>query len=207
MVCQEGLCEMIGQQAEKEYWTEAYGGIQNYLALNCHEGIVNWLAFVYDVVGKRILDVGGGPGIHCSLLQEKYYARCSNIDNSNLAGAYSISELRISTCIHDLETFPWPLYDEFDFIFSIQVLEHLREEVMSGVAAEIYKLLRCNGHLFLSVARPDNKQDKDHKTLKPLDWWHEIFVSAGFQADLQRSVVASNKGLPQNDWNCLYLLK
>ena len=203
----QAIVSNIAIEQDRRYWDQAYGGLPVYLELDCHEKIVDWLAQIYDVIGKRVLDIGGGPGIHCKILQEKYLSKCCNIDKSILACEWSRNRAQVFTIMQDLESLPYQLAGGFDFIFSIQVLEHIRKEVIPEIANEIYILLEPGGYLFLSIAPPENTADKDHKTLKSLIWWHDIFFTAGFLHDFERSIVAEKIGIPQGDWNCLFLKK
>lgn len=55
--------------------------------------------------------------------------------------------------------------------FSIQVLEHIPEHDICFVLSEIYRVLKPNSKLFLSVAVPENIEDKSHVTLRNRAWW------------------------------------
>ena len=187
---------------DEDYWETAYGGIDNYFKLSCHEAIVFWLSTVFDFNHKRVLDIGGGPGLHAYMLKEIIPLNVTNIDKSPLACFISRKQ-GVRTYWHDITKFPWPCGKVYDIIYSIQVLEHFTEEQNFELALYLYDLLNSYGKLFLSVASPDNISDPDHKTLKPVSWWLDLYKTAGFvEFKVSRRVINT---IPMKDWQCLFL--
>jgi 2-polyprenyl-3-methyl-5-hydroxy-6-metoxy-1,4-benzoquinol methylase len=189
---------------EKQYWDEIYGGMENYLAMPIHKDIVEFLAHYYDVIGKQILDIGGGPGIHCKLLQDAYLSKCTNIDFSKYALRFLQHEVQSYLC--DCTALCSISLGKYNLVFSIQALEHCPEETIPGIAQAILDRLEVGGYCFISVAKEDKTSDKTHVCLKPLAWWYERFLRVGFEHDYMRDKVASQAQLPKKlDWQCLYL--
>src|SRR3989304_1444899 len=156
---------------EKQYWDVNYGGIEKYLCMPVHSEIVSWLAVYYDTIGIKILDVGGGPGVHCKLLQDKYLSKCTNIDKSRYA--LSFCQHGIKSIFSDISSLrPREIREKYDFIFSIQTLEHIEARDILVVALCFFESLSPGGYCFISVASLDNTEDKTHVALMPLQWWY-----------------------------------
>lgn len=197
---------------DKAWWDKTYGGIEQYLAMPLHQEIVSWLAAHYDVIDKSVLDVGGGPGLHAALLQEQYFAEVYNIDASQYAT--SILSHRVKSFCLDITKPPWDSLEvvaeagAFDFLYSIQTLEHVHECDLDKVFWEMARWLRPGGYCFLSVATVDNTKDDTHVSLFPLRRWYEIAICQNFEHDVNRERVAMRSGLPATlGWQCLYLRK
>ena len=191
---------------EREYWDEQYGGVEKYEAMDCHDPIVEWLAHYYDLIGKRVLDVGGGTGIHALKMIERYKAMATNVDISKTA--LSVHSHQVRSFLIDATRVGELFREEFDFVCSIQALEHVPEKSIGIVASGMLKALKPCGKCFVSVAVESNTGDKTHVTLKPIDWWYSEFLREGFRHDSIRSTVAMKSELPNRlGWACLFLEK
>jgi predicted SAM-dependent methyltransferase len=70
---------------------------------------------------------------------------------------------------------PWPFQDkQFDFCFSIAVLEHIPEEHLPAIVQEIQRVSSRGMH-GVDFGDNDDGFDKTHCTLRPHSWWENIF--------------------------------
>lgn len=196
------------ETANREYWQRHYRGMENYLGLPAHDQIADFLVNVYDLVGKNVLELGGGPGIHSKLLQDKAGARCVNLDASSYALSFLSHE--VQSVQQELTETPWEILDfkeyDFDFCFSIQTMEHIPASGIPGVFAELRRWLKPDAGVFVSVAKPGNDADDTHCTLRGKDWWYLMALNHGYEHDHQREKVFDRHQLiGQLKWNCLFL--
>jgi len=70
----------------------------------------------------------------------------------------------------------------FDLITSWEVMEHIAEDKIEGVASNIHKHLLPHGLWIMSVATADDFVNgvNLHQTVKPREWWIQKFESLGF---------------------------
>lgn len=184
-------------------WNYYYSGIDNYLSMTTvHEEVVNYILERYAQTlcldSSRVLDVGGGPGIHLDMISSQIRTHCYNIDNSEEA-------IRKGQGVfHDITKTPWPFISQFfDLVYSIQVLEHLDENEIRRVLLEVKRVVKPNGKVFLSVATTNNIQE-DHKTLQPFEWWSSLCLQYGLKRDFQ---VKNNPQFERSFmWQSLFLV-
>jgi hypothetical protein len=74
----------------------------------------------------------------------------------------------------------------FDVITAWEVMEHIPEESLPGLLANTHRHLAPGGHLIFSIATfldwDSASGIKWHVTVKPEDWWINMFRSGGFVA-------------------------
>jgi ubiquinone/menaquinone biosynthesis C-methylase UbiE len=113
-----------------------------------------------DLKGKKLLDLGCGPGIHIKKYVERG-AECFGIDLSNemisLAKDYCPQANFEKGNIYDLKFED----DSFDIITASFVIDHVKD-LDKGVA-EIKRVLRKGGLFIFSIPHPINEMFRDSK--------------------------------------------
>lgn len=72
---------------------------------------------------------------------------------------------------HDLCITPWPFKDkEFDLVVSVAVLEHVPEEFIPAVSAELQRVAKRGLH-GIDFGEADDGQDLTHVSLHDKTWW------------------------------------
>lgn len=71
----------------------------------------------------------------------------------------------------------------FDGLTCFDVLEHIPEGDIPGVAGEIFRILRPGGRAIIlpNIGSANFYGDKTHITLRGRQWWTDIFKQAGFK--------------------------
>jgi len=73
---------------------------------------------------------------------------------------------------HDAAVTPWPFEDQsFDVCLSIAVLEHIPEDKLPAMFAEMKRV--CRRGLHGVDLHDDDGFDKTHVTIRPEEWWRE----------------------------------
>lgn len=83
--------------------------------------------------------------------------------------------------LHDLCQDPWPLYaglnpdqPKLDLCFSVATLEHVPEDYLPRVIEEMARTCKRGLH-GVDFGQKDDGFDKTHCTLKPREWWADMF--------------------------------
>lgn len=80
-----------------------------------------------------------------------------------------------------LTELPFP-DNHFDVVFSSEVLEHIPEADIPKVISELTRVTKSL--LFLTISlRPSSNFNRYHITLKPREWWENIFLKCGNSKD------------------------
>lgn len=104
--------------------------------------------YLMPLGAKKILDVGSGSGMLVGELQ-KHSIDAYGIDSSTEAIEFGTKEgVRNLSVMPSSNKLPF-VDDYFDGILAMDVLEHLRDE--REVLAEIKRVLKKDGHLFVTV--------------------------------------------------------
>lgn len=175
-----------------------YGSLEKFDKLNVHKDIADWLYLEYSLKDKRILDLGGGTGIQLSYMDDSNYLL--NIDSSLEAVLYGNEKhIDVDNMCLDISTQKIPVCRNFfDFVFSIQTLEHINEYSIDFVLSEINRVLRPGGHFFLSVAVQDNIEDKSHVNLRNRAWWLK---------KIEKYFIEEKREKREYDWQYFFLKK
>jgi SAM-dependent methyltransferase len=126
---------------------------------------------------RTVLDLGSGTGRHVVYLAQHGFS-VSGLDNSRkgmeatrrwLADKGLEADLRLQSMT---ERFPYD-DDFFDAVVSVQVIHHADLATITGVVAEIGRVLRQGGFLFVTVPRLKNQGQRfeqlEPSTFVPLD--------------------------------------
>jgi SAM-dependent methyltransferase len=72
---------------------------------------------------------------------------------------------------------------KFDVVTSWEVLEHIREEGLATLAANVHAHLIPGGLWIMSVTNEEDVRGgvRLHQTVKPKAWWRDKFISLGFE--------------------------
>jgi|688.fasta_scaffold378494_2 predicted TPR repeat methyltransferase len=70
---------------------------------------------------------------------------------------------------------------KFDLMTSFDVLEHIHEKDLAGLIENLHSNLKVGGYFLSSIA--DFEDEGYHVTLKPEQWWVDLFESNGFVRD------------------------
>jgi SAM-dependent methyltransferase len=123
---------------------------------------------------SRIIDLGAGE----CLYKDKYFnhVKYVAIDFGKGDSNYNYGHINVFCDITHV-----PFKDrQFDFAFCFQVLEHLREP--KAVLKEINRILKDNGHLFLSTPQSLPRHQKPYDYYRYTSYGLEyLFKEAGFE--------------------------
>jgi cyclopropane fatty-acyl-phospholipid synthase-like methyltransferase len=122
--------------------------------------LASWTEPVGGLRGKRILDFGCGSGMtalgialnHGAELVagsdiNREYEQCAA--NAREAG---LGDLPANLDFETIERGSISRHDEFDFIYSWSVFEHVDQQLFDGVIDSLRENLRSNGHFFVQIA-------------------------------------------------------
>lgn len=145
---------------------------------------VHWITFKHVMARKpeSVLEIGAARGYILKRLQ----------DVGIIAHGLEISKhcymTRVADGIqlHDICKTPWPVivddnYPKYDLAFSIATFEHIPEEYLPGILAELARTTKRGLH-GIDFGEKDDGFDKTHCTLKPKDWWRILFDKHGLQS-------------------------
>jgi SAM-dependent methyltransferase len=159
----------MNDQTEKPIAQEAYNALaEAYAALvdtkphNAHYERPATLSLLPDVLGKRVLDAGCGPGVYAEWLADRgadVVALDANPRMIELARARLGDSAHV---VHANLDHPLSFLTEasFDIVISPLVIDYVRD--WEAVFREFYRVLRGGGILVFSMEHPYAKYD-DHR--------------------------------------------
>lgn len=120
---------------------------------------------------KSVLEIGCARGYILKRLQDQGI-RANGLEISKHCWLTRVCDGIINK---DICETPWPFKNnEFDLCFSIATLEHIPEEHLDKVLAEMARVSSSGLH-GIDFGDRDDGFDKTHCTLKPKEWWQEKF--------------------------------
>ena len=149
----------------------------------------HWITFdhLMKLKPESVLDVGCGRGY----LLKRFQDVGIPIGGLEISKHCMLTRMvdNITEC--DLCETPWNIPDKyFDLAISMSVLEHIPEDLLPNVLAEIDRVSKRGMH-GIDFGEEDNGFDKTHVTLKSKDWWEKI-MPANHQ-------IASNRSLARDE--------
>jgi SAM-dependent methyltransferase len=166
----------MGTSMTTTAWEEIYGKGE-LLERDPHPEIAK-VAELFEKSGiKRILDLGSGGGRHTVYLAERGFD-VYGLDSAPTGLAYTVvvlgkRGLSGHLTLHDMITLP---YDNnyFDAVISIQVIHHNKIEGIRKTIAEITRVLRSEGFIWITMPvsknEPSSRQEEvEPGTFLPLD--------------------------------------
>ena len=123
----------------------------------------------------KILDLGCGCGVAVAyLLQNKRLV--FGVDITLVGVKSKLSKANFSRVFTEANLWSLPFKDdEFDYTFSADVLEHIPPALVKDAIAEIFRVTSKQTLHVVSIQPSNNKKIKLHLTVKPLEWWKDIF--------------------------------
>ncbi len=174
----------LADQTYEDYWAECRGSY----GVQFVDNICSTLAF------SSVLDAGAGNG---DVIRK--FASCGKrakgIELSSRAIELHAPDLKASGQIvkGSLTALPFDK-DEFDLVFSSEVLEHLTETEVRQAVSELVRVAKR--YLFLTISlRPSSNHNMYHPTLRPRAWWEQLFISEGCEV-LQKYVSELQRVIP-----------
>ncbi|MCR4327433.1 MAG: class I SAM-dependent methyltransferase [Nanoarchaeota archaeon] len=124
------------------------------------------LKILGKVKGKKILDLGCGPGRYAKILTQRG-AKVVGIDNSKVSLKIAKKESPKSKFIFgDVENLPFKK-EEFDIVFSSLVLDHFED--WNSILAEVKRVLKKKGFFIFSNYNPVTEN------FKKINWFFRKF--------------------------------
>ena len=161
---------MVSHAFNKHYF-HGGGQVGGYAGSGYRDFPVHWVTFAHVMERKptSVLELGCARGY---LLK-----RFSDYGKIPVAGLEISEHCRLTRAIesvitHDVTKAPWPVADQtYDLAFSSAFLEHIAEEQLPIVFAEMARTTRRGLH-GIDIHDGDGF-DQTHHTIRPLAWWKE----------------------------------
>ena len=130
---------------------------------------VHWLTFqkLMSLKPESVLEIGAARGyIVRRFEQAGIYARGLEISKH-----CHLTRVTDAVVEFDIMQTPWPFKDgEFDLCYSIAVMEHIPEEALPKIAAEMARVSKRGLH-GIDFGENDDGFDNTHCTLHTREWW------------------------------------
>lgn len=192
--------EEVRNYVQKDYWisgqTDGKSGYENFfINWEWNNRLLDHLEKIYDFKGKKILDLGCAYGqVVAAMLKRKYDAYGTDLSDYAIeAGQVEYPPLKgrtIQGSCHQLRYSD----NEFNFLYSNQVFEHIPASVCDELAKSTYRVTKPGGLLWCGLVLDLNSDfqpqgynpediDKTHINLRPKAWWDEKFIAAGWKVE------------------------
>lgn len=175
---------------------EGYLGGHNWVT-HTDEGSLRFVKEELSVT--TMLDVGCGPGGQVKT------ALALGIDAEGVDGDPRVIAEAEGFVIHECDYTKSTFEKEVDFIWSVEFLEHVKEEYQENYMKTFMKAK----HVFITFA-PPGKGGNHHVNLKPAEYWIKVFETHGFIFDLTITSQIRNDSTMQREFvkrNGLYFRK
>ena len=158
-----------------EYDEEFYTRPEAQAYINNDSLWVNLVDMIQTLSPTKILDFGSGLG-HVIKIGVDRGLDIMGCETSEYALEHTFEPDRVikiepvpKKCL------PWP-NNEFDLVFSSEVMEHIEEINTKEVIKELYRI--CSNKIFLTI---ESGYALGHINLHPRDWWLAQFRGCGFK--------------------------
>jgi len=135
----------------------------------------------------KILDIGCGNGVVVELLKKEGFTNVVGVDIT-LEGL-KLKSPNVHYRKQNLYNFQPDLNnyvessitetpfkdDEFDFTFSVDMLEHLPPEEVSKAIKEIYRITKKETYHCIATFEDNRKGFQFHLSVHPIEWWRKEF--------------------------------
>lgn len=160
---------------EREYFEDGTYGYREYRDFATHYSTARKL--METMKPESFLSVGCGRGYVARILNAEYNIPIIGMDISNHCEQTRVIKDFIR---HDATKTPWNFSDkQFDVCFSINFLEHIPEEKIDSVIAEMIRVSKRGFHGIHMSDSPIPEMlpdiDKTHQIDKPKQWWYNKF--------------------------------
>jgi len=149
---------------------KGYLGGHNWIT-HTDEGALKYMMEKFGI--KTMLDVGCGPGGQVKV------ARALGLDAEGVDGDPRVIAEAEDIMIHECDYTQNTFEKEVDFIWSVEFLEHVKEEYQENYMKTFEKAK----HVFITFA-PPGKGGNHHVNLRPSEYWIKVFENHGFTFDL-----------------------
>jgi len=137
---------------------------------------------------SKILDLGCGNGMIVELLRQNGFNYVYGVDITLEGLKLYTPNIKFNQPIPEFKPqkenyFESPLWnlpfkdDEFDFTFSVDVLEHIPPELLEKSIQEIIRITKNKSFHCISTFKDNRKGFIFHLSVYPIDWWKEKFLS------------------------------
>tara|TARA_Y100000310_G_C20661032_1_gene804809 strand:- start:1066 stop:1680 length:615 start_codon:yes stop_codon:yes gene_type:complete len=189
----------------KEYYTS--GNYKNYLKRKFRDLAIDLANEIHFTPDKKLLDYGCGYG---GLLYEFWNMPFEGLCGTDISDWIIDYGKKRFPCIadklhhHDINL----LKGEYDFLFLLDVLEHMPEEAVKQaldlarprecIIARIPVAAREGGKFVLDASN----SDPTHLCCHARAWWLDLFRDNGyeFKGDIQRDAIYSSAGVLSGKW-------
>ncbi|MDR2550389.1 MAG: class I SAM-dependent methyltransferase [Desulfobulbus sp.] len=200
----------VRKYIDEEYWERgvktgksSYDGICSLVGIA--ESVGKQFTLALELRNKKLLDLGCASGQTVKAFRGQG-VNAYGIDLSDYAieagkKTFGLDGIILQGSIHDLSR--WER-DEFDFLFSNQVLEHLPEQYVPEFIEECFRVLKPGGAIWIGLVlslspdpegiRTANDIDETHINLHYRSWWNNHFVERGFVLD--EKILTAVEGTP-----------
>lgn len=159
---------------------------------------VHWVTFnkLMEHKPESVLEIGCARGY----LLKRFEAEGIKAKGVEISKHCYLTRVTDAVVEWDICETPWPFKDkEFDFCYSVAVMEHIPEEHLSKIMAEIDRCTKRGLH-GIDFGENDDGFDKTHCTLKDKSWWETKFSKKQLvcdKEDLERGHLALS--IPSGD--------
>ncbi len=164
----------------------------------------NWIIKAKNLVDcfnpKNVIVCGCAKGFLVKafrLLEVEAYG----MDISHYALSTTPTEIMAFLSWGDIRDMPEYDANEFDLVVAIDLLEHLHEEDVPKAVSELVRV--SSKFIFTRQHFEWNKKsraDKTHNTIKPYEWWCDLFEEKGAMVYKIPEDFMGRKDIPDEEW-------